>query len=218
MSGFVSGIFIALGTVVYLSILAIGEGSYLAKIIGSLFFGVGLFWVLIYDTWLYTGKVGHLFKNKPIYALDLLFCAITNFLGIIFFCFLVSLTRIADPIKEEAMKLVQAKQNDTWYSILILSILCGMVIYISVRGYTICKSGIGKVLSCFLGISLFIICGFENVFANAGYYMLAGYFSPKAFLYFVLMVLGNGIGAIVIDSLLRITTHLEEHKKNEENK
>lgn len=206
---------IAIGATVYLSILTIGGiDDIFSRIMASLFFGVGLFWVVMFDTWLWTGKIGRLFHNKPSYLLDLLFCIVTNFIGIIGFCLLVSLTRLGDSLAETAKVLVETKQNDTWYSILILSFLCGLIIYIAVKGYTIAKHGISKVLCCFLGVSVFIMCGFENVFANAAYYTYARFFDWKALLYFSLMILGNGAGAILFDTFLRLISHLEDSKKN----
>ena len=52
VSGFVSGLLIAIGATVYLSILSLAQGEYLGKIIGSLFFGLGLYGIIIFDTWL----------------------------------------------------------------------------------------------------------------------------------------------------------------------
>jgi formate/nitrite transporter FocA (FNT family) len=208
LSGFISGILIGIGVIVYLSMLSGGYNNYLAKICGALFFGLGLFAIIVFKTWLYTGKVGNALNNKPNYFIDLLFCLMGNIIGIILFTKLMKLTRYNDILTSQATSLVEAKQNDSWYSILILSIMCGVMIYIAVKGYEVINNSVGKVLIVFLAIATFILSGFEHVVANAGYYSLANYFSWSAFGYFCLMAIGNGIGAISFDGLLRISNKL----------
>ena len=58
-------------------------------------------------------------------------------------------------------------------------------------------------------ISLFILCGFEHVVANACYYTYAGEFSFKIVLWFILMAIGNGLGSIAFDGLIKLIKHLE---------
>lgn len=209
LSGFISGIFVGIGTTIYLSLLALGQGEYIARLIGSLFFAFGSLSILTYETWFYTGKATHIIENKPKYLLDLLLCSLTNIIGVVIFCLIVDTTRLSPDIKAQAILLVETKQNDTWYSMLILSILCGIVVGTGVKGYQVCPNPIGKITILFLAISLFIICGFENVFANAGYYALAEYFDAKSLGYFILCLIGNGIGAFIIGALL----HLEKKLK-----
>ena len=204
VSGFVSGLLIAIGATVYLSILSLAQGEYLGKIIGSLFFGLGLYGIIIFDTWLYTGKVGNFLNEKPSYILDLLVCVLGNLIGVILLSFIISLSRYGASLEEIALSLVNQKQNDSWYSILILSFMCGMMIYIACKGHALCPNPVGKVILCFLAVAVFILCGFEHVVANASYYTFAKTFDVISLLYFILMAIGNGLGAICLDGLLKL--------------
>lgn len=208
LSGFISGLLIGIGVIVYLSILSGSNNDYLAKICGALFFGLGLFAIIAFKTWLYTGKVGNTLSNKPSYLIDLLFCLIGNLCGVVILTSLMKLTKFNDSLSTQATILVNGKESQTWYSMLILSIMCGIMIYIAIKGYEVVDNPFGKILIVFLAIATFILCGFEHVVANAGYYTLAGIFTWKSFAYFILMALGNGLGAISFDGLLRITNNI----------
>lgn len=210
LSSILSGFFITIGGTVYLSMLDGGKGEYMAKILGSLFFGLGLFTIITFATWLYTGKVGFVLDNKPKYFLDLLICVLGNFAGVFSLSKLISFTRYGDMLYNQAIKLVEQKQADTWYSILILSFMCGIMIYIAVKGHMVCSYPVGKALICFLAVAVFILCGFEHVIANAVYYTYAKYFDLKALVYFMIMTIGNGLGSISIDGLLKLQTKLKD--------
>ncbi len=213
ISAIVSGFLICIGATVYLSMLAGGHGDYLAKICGALFFTLGLFAIIHFNTWLYTGKVGYLLDKDYKYFLDLLVCVFGNIMGAIGLAALIGTTRIGTTLNEQALTLVEQKQADSWYSILILAIMCGVMIYISVKGHQVVEYPIGKVVICFLAIAIFILCGFEHVVANAAYYTYAKVANWKAVGYFALMALGNGIGAVAFDGLLKLVHILSENQK-----
>lgn len=93
--------------------------------------------------------------------------------------------------------------------------MCGIMIYIGVKGYQLCPHPTGKVVICFLAVAVFILAGFEHVVANAAYYTFAKFFDWKALLYFVIMTIGNGLGSIALDGLLKLQNKLKEQKKKE---
>ena len=74
-------------------------------------------------------------------------------------------TRIYTMISEKAKTLADIKLNDTLISILILSFFCGILMYLAVNTYKEVKD-IGKYLAVFLGVIVFILCGFEHCIAN----------------------------------------------------
>lgn len=207
VSSIFAGLCIALGATVYLSMLAINQ-----KFIGSLLFGVGLFTIISFGLWLYTGKIGFVVNEKINYLLKLVICFIGNIIGAITLPIINGLTRYKETLKQTALSLVETKQSDEWYSILILSILCGMLIYLAVKGQNVCKTNIGKTLIIFLAVSAFIMSGFEHVIANASYYAYAQVFDIKVVLYIILMMIGNSIGAIILEVLYKFITN----KKDEE--
>ncbi len=205
VSSIFAGLCIALGATVYLSMLAINQ-----KFIGSLLFGVGLFTIISFGLWLYTGKIGFVVNEKTNYLLKLVICFIGNIIGAIILPLINGLTRYKETLKQTALSLIETKQSDEWYSILILSILCGMLIYIAVKGQNVCKTNIGKTLIIFLAVSAFIMSGFEHVIANASYYAYAQVFDFTVVLYIILMMIGNSIGAIILEVLYKFITNKKD--------
>ena len=112
LSALLSGFCITIGVCVYLSVVQIN------KIVGSLLFGLGLFGIVHFNLFLYTGKVGNLLDNKPKYILQLIVGILGNIAGAIILASIIKITRIGDNLQNEAMKLIEIKQNDSWYSIL----------------------------------------------------------------------------------------------------
>ena len=66
ISSIMAGLCIAIGATVYLSMLALNQ-----KFIGSILFGVGLFTIIAFGLWLYTGKIGFVINEKLNYLLKL---------------------------------------------------------------------------------------------------------------------------------------------------
>lgn len=205
VSALVSGAFIGLGATAFLAIKSAG-GTYLFNLIGSLFFTLGLYAIIHWQLWLYTGKVGFVFEKPFSFTLKLIPCITFNLLGAALFALLIKATRLAPNIIPAATSLVSAKMADSYLSIFILACLCGVMIYVAVKGHAICAYGLAKTIVCFLSISIFILCGFEHVVANAVYFTYADVFSGRAAMLFVLMALGNGVGSIVTDAVLKIAS------------
>lgn len=204
VSGILAGMFIGLAAICNVAIRPT------SAICGALLFGLGLFLIIMFKLFLYTGKIGLVLDNKPRYLLDLLVGLIGNFIGIVVLCKLMLLTRMGPALQETASLLVNAKENDTWYSILLLSIFCGFMIYLAVKGYKESKDGFERVICVFLSITFFILSGYEHCIANAGYYALCGSFEWHYILSILLMVLGNSIGSIVLDLLFKAFKKSEE--------
>lgn len=214
VSAILAGFCITLGATVYLMCLSASNGEFIGKIVGSLMFCIGLFTIIHFELWLYTGKIGYALNNKPMFLLDCLICFIGNFIGSFSLASLIKLTSASAKLEEQCIKIVNTKLDSTWYSILIMSMLCGVMIYLAVEGHKRCKYGCGKVLFAFLPIMLFIIDGFEHVVANITYFTYANIFSWKAFLYFIIMFIGNGIGSIIFDGMLKIVDKLKTENKD----
>ncbi|MBE6124607.1 MAG: formate/nitrite transporter family protein [Erysipelotrichaceae bacterium] len=191
-----AGILIALGGFVYLSCK--DNNAFLA----SFLFSLGLITIISFKLYLFTGKVGYIFDNKPSFLLDLLVCWIGNLIGSLFTGGLLSLTRI--DLIEVAQKAVEIKLNDNLLSIFVLSIFCGIMIYIAVE---IQKRNVSNTIK-FVGISLpvmvFILSGFEHCVANMFYITYAGSWSLIAFLYIIIMSLGNGVGSLLFWGINKI--------------
>jgi len=181
---------IAIGGTVFLSI----EN----KVIGASLFSIGLFGVLIYNLNLYTGKIGYLITNFNLkYIKELIITLIGNFIGACSVGFILRYTRIYDNIYEKAFNLANTKLNDNILSIFILSIFCGLLMYYAVNGFKK-QTDFGKYLVVYLGVAVFILCGFEHCIANMYYFSVADIWSLKTLGYTGIMVLGNSIGSFII--------------------
>ena len=189
VSSFLAGIAIAIGGTVFLSL----EN----KVIGASLFSIGLFFIVTRQLHLYTGKVGYIFDNKPKYLIEVLVTIGGNFIGTFLVGNLLRLTRIYDGIHEKVKILYDAKINDSMLSIFILSIFCGILMYLAVNGYKEVKDSVGKYLSVYLAVVVFILCGFEHSIANMYYFSVANMWSLKVVLYIVIMILGNAVGGVL---------------------
>ena len=184
-----AGLMIAVGGTVYLSL----EN----KMVGACLFAIGLFIIVTKGLNLYTGKVGYLFDNPPSYLIEVGVTVLGNFAGTFCFGFLLKFTRIYQPINEKAQTLVAAKLDDNLVSILILSVFCGILMFLAVNGYRVLGDQLGGYLGVFLGVIVFILCGFEHSVANMFYITAAWAWSAKALLYLLVMIIGNGIGGVL---------------------
>lgn len=206
VSSIVAGMCIAIGGTVYLSCVANGNGDMIVKVIGAFLFATGLFTICTYGFSLFTGKVGYLVDNKPAYTLDLLIIFLGNLVGTVGFAYLILGTRMADPLVNymEVTNMVTSKLNDTWYSLLLLAIPCGFLMHFGVYTFKkLEKHAVARYISVFLGVALFIICGFEHVIANLFYITLAQKWSVDCIIPILMMIIGNALGGFIIPLYLK---------------
>ncbi len=211
LSSFLAGALIALGATSYLVLSSNCNLGY--KIFGSFLFGIGLFTIITYNLWLFTGKVGYALDNKKIYIIKLVLCLIFNLMGSLIMTLILKVTPIGDNVKEYSKTLVSNKYNEKWYELLILSCMCGIMIFLSVDGYKKCENIIGKILFVFLPIMLFILCGFEHVVANITYFTYSGIIRVKIIPWFIIMALGNAIGSLTFYGLYKLIIYLQKDKE-----
>lgn len=180
-------------------LIGIGAISYLAienKIVGSFIFSLGLLTICIMGFNLYTGKIGYVINEKLSYLKVLLMTILGNFIGTNIVGFLIRNTRFTKYI-EVAQKLTETKLNDKILSIFILSIFCGVLMYIAVDSFKKSTDVYSKYIPIHLCVMCFILCGFEHCVANMTYFAVAGNYSLKMFLYLLVMILGNSFGSIM---------------------
>lgn len=185
-----AGIMIGIGGTIYLSIDN--------KIVGASLFGIGLFMIVIYGFNLYTGKIGYLVDNFNFkYIKMLVITLIGNFIGTFFVGYILKFTRIYSLIHDKAKLLVNVKLDDSLISILILAFFCGILMYLAVNTYKENKD-ISKYLGVFLGVIVFILCGFEHCIANMYYFSVANIWNLNTLLYLLIMILGNSLGGMLV--------------------
>ena len=185
-----AGIMIGIGGTIYLSIDN--------KVVGASLFGIGLFMIVIYGFNLYTGKIGYLVDNFNFkYIKMLVITLIGNFIGTFFVGYILKFTRIYSLIHDKAKLLVNVKLDDSLISILILAFFCGILMYLAVNTYKENRD-ISKYLGVFLGVIVFILCGFEHCIANMYYFSVANIWNLNTLLYLLIMILGNSLGGMLI--------------------
>lgn len=188
IKGIFAGIMIGIGGVVFIAL----EN----KIVGSFLFSLGLLTICIKGYNLYTGKIGYIVFEKINYLLLLLATLIGNFIGTNVVGVLIRNTRF-DSYIEVANNLAKVKLGDSLASIFILSVFCGILMFLAVDSFKKGKDIYSKYIPIHLCVMVFILCGFEHCVANMVYFSIAGIYSLKMFLYLFVMVLGNSVGSIV---------------------
>ncbi len=187
--GIIAGICIGIGGIVYLS----SDNS----VVGAFLFSIGLLSILYFRLQLFTGKIGYIFINKPSYAIELILTWIGNFIGTFFAAVLIRHTRVFDKIGK-VYSIVDVKLNDDILSVFILSLFCGILMFIAVDIFNNAKEGTVKIIGVLFPVAVFILSGFEHCVANMFYFSLAGIFDINSVFYIIIMTFGNSVGGIII--------------------
>lgn len=196
LSGILAGISISIGGTVFLLCES--------KIVGALFFTVGLFCVCAFGFSLFTGKVCYLFDNERSYALRLPVIWLGNLAGALIAAFLEMQTRLGPGLTEKAAAICQTKLGQGLLSAFILAIFCNIMIFVAVEGYKTIPHELGKYLAIFFGVTIFVICGFEHCVANMYYFTVGHAWSGEAILYLLVMTVGNALGGVSIPLLRKM--------------
>ena len=175
-----AGIMISVGCVVNLSC----DNKY----IGAILFCIGLITILIFNFNLYTGKVCYIPNNKPSYILQVLLILFGNILGCIIMGVLFPITPIS---------ICTTKLSYDFPTVLIKSIMCGLLIYIAVDSYKKYKT----LLPTFFCIPIFILSGYIHVIADTFYFVSAQIFNTNTIIYILVAAIGNAFGGMIIPFL-----------------
>lgn len=186
-----AGLAIGIGGITFLSIDE--------KIVGALMFTVGLYTICTQGLSLFTGKVGYLVNEKPSYLVTLAVIWLGNLAGTWISAQAALASRIS-AISERAAAMCEAKANDSFSSLFLLAIFCGMLMYIAVDGYKQTKNPI----ILFVCVAGFILCGFEHCIADMFYFSLAGCWSADILLRTLVITLGNALGGVLIPLALKL--------------
>jgi formate/nitrite transporter FocA (FNT family) len=196
LSAVLAGLCVGYGGIVFLSL----EN----RVIGAAAFTIGLFVICTFGFHLFTGKVCYVFQNNRNYAIDLPIIWLGNLAGTGLSAGCAKLTRLAPALQEKAASLCQIKLDDSLFSLFLLGILCNILIYIAVEGYKSNPHELGKYLSLFFGVMIFILCGTEHCVADMFYFWMAGLWSGRAVLSVLIITLGNAVGGVLFATLHRI--------------
>lgn len=197
VSGVLAGMSIGFGGVVFLSLDN--------RVIGAALFTIGLFTVCTFGLNLFTGKVCYALENGKSYNLALPIIWLGNLLGTGATALVVNLSRI-DSISAKAAELCAVKLSDSILSLFLLGLLCNIFIYIAVEGYKNNPHELGKYLSLFFGVMVFILAGTEHCVADMFYFWLSGW-SVDAAVRILVITLGNAVGGILFRALHRFVSN-----------
>ena len=167
-----------------------------SKVLGALFFTVGLFVICTFGLNLFTGKVCYVFQKDRAYAWNIPLIWLGNLVGTGVVAAMMQMTRNAS-IADKAAALCQVKLEDSLLSLFILGVLCNIFIYIGVEGFNHNPHELGKYLSLFFGVMVFILCGFEHCIADMFYFSMAGAWSSSAVVRLFVITMGNAVGGII---------------------
>ena len=195
-SAVLAGMCVGLGGVVFLSVDN--------RVIGAALFTVGLFTICTFGLHLFTGKVCYAPENGKSYNLALPIIWLGNLVGTGITALIVSLSRI-DGISAKAEELCATKLDDSILSLFLLGVLCNIFIYIAVEGYKNNPHELGKYLSLFFGVMVFILAGTEHCVADMFYFWLSGW-SVDAAVRVLVITLGNAAGGILFRALHRFVS------------
>ena len=201
VSAVLAGISIGLGGLVFLAVDN--------RVAGAALFTIGLFVVCTFGLHLFTGKVCYALENDRAFALALPVIWLGNLCGTGLTAGCARLTRAAG-LAEKAAALCQVKTDDSLLSLFFLGVLCNVFIYLAVEGYRSNPHELGKYLSLFFGVMVFILCGTEHCVADMFYFWMAGAWSGRAVLCVLVISLGNAVGGILFATLHRFALSSKE--------
>ena len=187
--------------------ISIGGCAFLAsesKVVGAVFFVVGLFTICTFGFNLFTGKVCYSLENNAKYLGTLGLIWLGTFAGCLIMGGLLRLTRLT-ALVEKAQGVADTKLGDSLLSIFILAIFCNILIFIAVDGFKNIQHEIGKYLALFFGVTVFVLCGFEHCVANMFYITAAGRWTGYALLFIIVNTLGNAAGGLLIPVLKKLS-------------
>lgn len=177
----VAGILIGMGVIIN-TLSGIPE-------LGALFFSFGLLTIIELGLPLYTGKIGFydLTKEKTKYLFVVL---IGNLLGILFCTFVYNFSN--PEFFQILMQKAAIKFSKGYLELAAAGMMCGALIHFAVKA----KNYIITILA----IVIFILIGAEHCIADFPYLLMTT--EPINWLKFLTVVVGNSLGAIIIENML----------------
>jgi formate/nitrite transporter FocA (FNT family) len=186
-SGFLAGTFVSLGAVAYIMTSR------------PAIFSIGIILCILFAPELYT-RVVPLTAKKFYTVKDCAVSLLLNAAGGIFCGILIALTRL--PIADKIKSSVESRLNDSFVSLFILAIGCGVFIALGTLAYL--KFRESNIILAFalvaVCITAFVCSGFEHIIADTfymSYYSVRFGFSLNMLKVFAAVTAGNTVGGFV---------------------
>lgn len=184
--------------------IGVGGTVYLmctSKLLGAVLFSIGLLTILVFGLKLFTGMSGYLLgeQTKLKYLITLVVVWVGNFTGTAITGFAVRNTRLASVIVPAAQTVVNTKLEDSWYSLMLLGVFCGLLMYIGVDFFKKSQDKLSTLstLMPIICVTTFIIAGFEHCIADMFYCVTAG-LTVESLLVILWVTMGNIVGSFIL--------------------
>ena len=158
-------------------------------VLGAALFSFGLLTIILLQLPLYTGQIGFIQQKK---ITDLIQILLFNFFGI---AFVIGLKTLINPDFQMTLwnnAILKFQKGNL--NMLIDGFFCGMLIHFAVK----CKD---KLLTI-MAIMIFILTGAQHCIADFPY--LCIHWSTTHLIKFLIVVMGNSLGAIFLENMLKI--------------
>ncbi|MBR4812028.1 MAG: formate/nitrite transporter family protein [Bacilli bacterium] len=198
--GIAAGASIGLGGLAFLACKSFAEPAVIGHVAGSFMFSIGLLCVCSFGFFLFTGKIGYVFDNKPNYLLDLLFGYLGNIVGAVavgYICY------GANCVPYVVQGIVELRTNEGPLTPLLLGFICGIFVYFAVDLFKK-KPGVIGTLGLIFAVAGFVVVGSEHCIANMIYFSAANAWGGEAILNILLVTIGNSLGAIAMRQLVKL--------------
>ena len=185
-------------------------------LVGALLFPVGLLMVCYFKLNLFTGKIGMAFRNKKLDKKGLnvwewlVIILIGNAIGAMAIGLIVYAFTLID--KESAFSIAVYTVGSSRampfdfkgvFNMSYKSILCGALVYIAIFFFNRLNTNFGKVIGIITPIAFFVYAGFQHCVANMFYIAAGGIWNLNAFVGLLICILGNSIGALLLDLFVK---------------
>lgn len=176
------------------------------KVVGALLFTIALVTICYKGYYLFTGKVGYLAERcKKDDVESILLGLLGNTIGAVGCGFLLSYA--IGGIQEVAYVICSAKLLQSHPVALVRGIFCGILMYVAVSVF---KENGKNVLGIMIGIPAFILSGFEHSIADLYYFAVSGIVDGRAFIFILVVILGNAIGGMLLPLFGKVKLKKEE--------
>ena len=198
--GIAAGASIGLGGLAFLACKSFAEPAVIGHVAGSFMFSIGLLCVCSFGFFLFTGKIGYVFDNKPNYLLDLLFGYLGNIVGAVaigYICY------GANCVPYVVQVIVELRTNEGPLAPLLLGFICGIFVYFAVDLFKK-KPGVIGTLGLIFAVAGFVVVGSEHCIANMFYFSAANAWGWEAILNILIVTIGYSLGAIAMRQLVKL--------------
>lgn len=172
------------------------------SIFGTVLFSFGLITIICQGLELFTGKISYISIKELSHIPNWI---IGNFIGTYIVANLLKFTRVGSDLIMKAQAVWEVKRNDSYLSLFILAIFCGMLMYLATNtGTKLNRDDVSRLIVIALPVIIFILCGFEHSIADM-FYLNLGFnfknFLKEDIIKIILILIGNGLGGKVIPSV-----------------